>query len=264
MSKFLLIFLLLLNLIFNTSPVKAETLTERIATYPNWQDKLELPTPQQDLIYPHWFAGKWQVRSQLVEQIAPLAPDFVTPGFDNNQQYLNEDIQFKVKFIPSFPVAENKGFIPSLVNTNQVPIIIADRQFNSLQITQAYLKDRQENQKPLEIKVIVNPKNANEQMTEISADNQLVSTIIGRKQETISETEFLTSELTRQFFRRPFSVYLNLVETTTKYQLINSRTIKADQFTAIYLSPEDPDYFQAKNQPVALYHYLLTLDKLPM
>ncbi len=262
MRKLLLIILfILLNLILNPSPVKAETLTERIATYPHWSYQIKLPTPQQDLVYPDWFTGKWQVNSRLLEQIAPLAPDLVTPGFNQNEQYLNQDIQFKVKFIPSFPVTETQGFIPSVILKNQEPIIVAERQFNSLQITKAYLKDLEENQKP-QIKVIVNPNNSTEQITEISADNQLVSNVIGRKQETVSETEFLTSELTRQLFRRPFSIYLNLVETTTKYQLINSNKIKADQFTAIYLSPEDPDYFQAKNQPVALYHYFLTLDKL--
>ena len=32
----------------------------------------------------------------------------------------------------------------------------------------------------------------------------------------------------------------------------------ADQITAIYLSPQDPDYFKAKGQPVALYRYQLS------
>ncbi len=265
MSKLLiLIIFLLLNFVINPSPIKAETLSARIATYPDWNDQLKLPTPQQDLIYPDWFAGKWQVSSRLVEQIAPLAPDLVTPGFDNNEQYLNQDIQFKVKFIPSFIVAENKSFVPSLINKNQTPIIIADRQFNSLQITQAYLKDIEQIKNIPEIKVTINANNSTEQITQLSEDNKLVSTVIGRKQDTISTTEFLTSELTRQLFRRPFSIYLNLVETTTKYQLIEPNKIQADQFTAIYLSTKDPDYFQAKKQPVALYHYLLTLDKLPI
>ncbi|MEL6327067.1 MAG: DUF6816 family protein, partial [Cyanobacteria bacterium J06626_23] len=37
--------------------------------------------------------------------------------------------------------------------------------------------------------------------------------------------------------------------------------ITADQITAIYLSPRDPDYFKAFNKPVALYRYRLTFEK---
>ena len=37
--------------------------------------------------------------------------------------------------------------------------------------------------------------------------------------------------------------------------------IEAEQITAIYLSPQDPDYFTAAGRPVALYRYELILDK---
>jgi hypothetical protein len=33
----------------------------------------------------------------------------------------------------------------------------------------------------------------------------------------------------------------------------------ADQMTAVYLSPQDPDFFKSGNQPVALYRYRLEL-----
>jgi len=56
-------------------------------------------------------------------------------------------------------------------------------------------------------------------------------------------------------------VYLNLVETTTKYELINPDYIQGKQVTAIYLSPQDPDYFIAFDLPVALYYYTLDLHK---
>ena len=53
--------------------------------------------------------------------------------------------------------------------------------------------------------------------------------------------------------------YFNTVESTTAYQKLStsSPTITADQVTAVYLSPQDPDYFAAGSQPVALYRYLL-------
>ncbi len=57
-------------------------------------------------------------------------------------------------------------------------------------------------------------------------------------------------------------IYLNEVETTTAYQLLSSGAIAANQLTAIYLSPQGPDYFAAIGHPVALYRY--RLDLLPV
>jgi hypothetical protein len=264
MYKLLIIcFVILLNLVINVSNVEAETLAERIEKYPHWTKQINLPSPDQDLIYPQWFEGKWTVTSKLVELLAPLSPDFISPGFDNNYNYINQNIKFQVKFVPSLSFAEINSFTPSLINKKQSSVIIADRQFNSLQITNAYLTYQLEDNNKLikQIQVSINPNNSTEQITKFSEENELISTVIGRKQETLSERIFLTSELTRQLFRRPLNIYANLVETTTQYRFISHQKIQADQFTAIYLSPMDPDYFKAKNKPVALYHYNLNLAK---
>ena len=50
------------------------------------------------------------------------------------------------------------------------------------------------------------------------------------------------------------------METTTDYQQQEDGTIAATQITAVYLSPQDPDYFSALNQPIALYRYELRLE----
>ncbi len=68
-------------------------------------------------------------------------------------------------------------------------------------------------------------------------------------------------------FRGETDIYLNEVETTTAYRVVGlgknessgSKKIVADQVTAIYLSPQDPDYFAAAGHPVALYRYRLEL-----
>ena len=50
---------------------------------------------------------------------------------------------------------------------------------------------------------------------------------------------------------------INEVESTTAYQALPNLAIEANQVTAVYLSPQDPDYFKANSQPVALYRYRL-------
>jgi hypothetical protein len=71
--------------------------------------------------------------------------------------------------------------------------------------------------------------------------------------------QFITTELFQQVFRGTDQPYLNQVETTTDYhrQADSAMPIVADQITAIYLSPKDPNYFKAGETPVALYRYKL-------
>ena len=71
----------------------------------------------------------------------------------------------------------------------------------------------------------------------------------------------MATEVTQQLFRSPERLYLNEVETTSSYELLASGNISAEQITAIYLSPQDPDYFTAGDRPVALYRYHLDLTK---
>lgn len=234
-------------------PVNAQSLETRIQEYPHWNYQLSLAKPEKELIFPSWFEGEWNVTSTLREQIAPLAPKFKTPGFDENQIYLNKEINFNVKFIPTILTPKNNNFIPNL--SPKETIIIPDRIFNGLSIALAYLGEGNVQN------VMINSNNPNEQITKFREENELISTVIGRGQETPSANDFITSEITRQFFRRGNSVYLNLVETTTQYHFINEKTIEGKQVTAIYLSPKDPDYFIAFNRPVALYYYTLTLVK---
>lgn len=244
---------LFVSLLVNIYPAHSGILADRIGQYPHWQHRLSLATPNQELIFPTWFEGKWDVNNILIEQIAPLSPKFKSPAFDSNQKYIDKNISFSVKFIPTILKQKKDNFIPSILNNKTV--IIPDRTFNGLAIARAYLGE--ENVK----EVIMSQNNPAEQITKFQGENKLISTVIGRQQESISEEDFITSEITRQFFRRPNSVYLNSVETTTKYKLINPNYIQGIQITAIYLSPQDPDYFIAFDQPVALYYYTLDLHK---
>ncbi|MCX8078881.1 MAG: hypothetical protein N3D76_09565 [Geminocystis sp.] len=262
MSKKLALFLIInpLFLLLTFSPAFAGILQDRINQYPHWESQILLLNNQQDLYFPEWFEGEWEVTSVLEEQIAPMAPKLVTPGFENNKRYLNKEVNFEVRYIRDKIAPKFSLFFPDTFSGKEV--IVADRAFNGLAIAKAYLGE--ENVQS----VTVNPKNPNEQTTILTENNKLISTVIGRQQETVSPTRFITCEITRQFFSSPEGVYknepilyVNLVETLTDYNLVEPNLIRAKQWTAIYLSWEDPDYFLALNRPVALYFYNIELRK---
>lgn len=258
--------LVLMLVLWGNDSAIAGVLRDRLAAFPHWASKPPVEIAQGDLSYPEWMAGTWEVSSTLVDLVAPLAPQLITPGFESNRQYLHQPIKFLVKFgeptyrqnlSPPSPIK----LVPIPLGKNQqrqASLVVADRAFNGLHIAQAYLG----NDRILSVKV--DPANPNRQITALPGNRQLVSVVTGRLSETPAPDEFIATEITQQIFHGQTDIYLNEVETTTRYQLQNSGAITADQITAIYLSPQDPDYFTAAGHPVALYRYQLELLPVPM
>ena len=236
--------------------VSAGVLSDRISSFSNWESKPPIAVAKGDLVYPDWIAGNWNVASTLVDLAAPLAPNIVTPGFESNRQYLQHPVLFKVRFQPE----KNMGLISKLTFKNDQKIV-ADRTFNGLNIAKAYLGDRRV------VSVKVDPTNPNRQITILKGERQLISIVTSRGTETPNPGEFVSTEISQQIFRGESDIYLNEVETTTAYRVVGGakngdsagKRIEADQVTAIYLSPQDPDYFAAGGHPVALYRYRLEL-----
>jgi hypothetical protein len=244
--------LLTLLVVFSfTQNAIASPLIDRLQEFPQWHNKPPVQIASGDLEYPEWMSGTWNVTSTLIEQFAPLAPDIVTPGFEDNQNYLNQAIAFQVRFGQEY-YSPRGGFLARFSTAE--PMVVADRAFNGKNIAQAYLGDANVYQ------VKVDPNNPNRQITLLKGERRLISTIAGRSRETPQRDRFIATEISKQLFKSPSRIYLNEVETTSDYQLLPSGNITANQITAIYLSSQDPDYFVAGNRPVALYHYNLNLE----
>lgn len=245
---------LLVVWLFCSGAAQAGPLGDRIADFPNWPGKPPVQAAIGDLDYPDWMAGEWTVTTTLEDLTAPLAPELETPGFESNRQYLGQPISFQVRFGPAPPqiTQGTLGLIP-LISSSIEPKIVADRAFNGKNLAKAYLGD----DAVLDVKV--DPDSSNRQITLLRGGRQLVSSVTGRATERPDGDRFLTTEVFQQVFRGGPQLYFNEVETTTAYQRLKSEkpAIAADQITAIYLSPQDPDYFKALNRPVALYRYRL-------
>ncbi|GAB4231885.1 MAG: hypothetical protein Kow00121_60060 [Elainellaceae cyanobacterium] len=276
---------LILLWLFCSGTARAETLADRLAKFPDWQGKPFVQPAKGDLVYPEWFAGDWTVTTTLVDMVAPLAPDVVTPGFESNRQFLDQPITFLVRFVEAEPQGIEWVIQPFLGHRSRP--IVADRAFNGESLSKAYLGDR------AILAVKVDPNNPNRQVTLLRDDRKLVSTVTARATETPDPDHFITTEIFQQEFLGAPQIYFNEVENTTAYSYspapppptalsIASSTdlltassdqpeITADQVTAIYLSPQDPDYFKsipsenllADPRPVALYHYRMEFYRAP-
>ena len=249
--KYLLCISLVCLILLTTTTAFAASLADRIEQFPQWNAKPSIKLAKGDLEYPEWMSGTWSVKSTLIEQVAPLAPDIVTPGFEDNQDYIDKEITFQVRFGTEYDLAP-QGFLSAFKTQ---PAVVADRAFNGQKIAEAYLGEDNV------YRIKVDPDNPNRQITFLKGDRKLISRITGRAREIPAEDRFIATEVTQQLFRSPERLYLNEVETTSSYRLLDRTHIDAEQITAIYLSPQDPDYFTAGDRPVALYRYHLELTK---
>jgi hypothetical protein len=254
-----------LALLLNGLPIasaNAGPLQLRLEQFPDWRSPPILQPAKADLYYPEWMSGHWEVTSTLIDLAAPLKPTIVTPGFENSQTLLQKPVTFAVRFGPApvvarpipnspFPV----GIIGPSYNTSQ---IVADRAFNGISLATALLG------KDVVRAIKIDPRSPNRQIAVFQNGQQLITQISKRGTETPSPSVFVSSELYQQFFSNDAQIYLNQVENTVAYRLktIDPPSIEADQVTAIYLSPQDPDYFKVKSQPVTLYRYRLQFEAL--
>ncbi|MDF2387021.1 hypothetical protein JMG10_36515 [Nostoc ellipsosporum NOK] len=244
-------FCLIVLFLLASGDAKAGELSERLAHFPQWEKLTFVQPAAGDLVYPEWMAGNWQVTSTLVDLAAPLAPDIVTPGFEGNRQQLNKPVSFLVKFVKERSPVTKLKFLPWQNNKSET--LVADRAFNSLNLARAYLGDE------AVLAVKVDPDSPNRQITFLRGDRQLVSIVTARATENTSDGKFITTEVFQQLFKGGSRPYFNSVESTTAYHQLSTSNpaIEADQVTAVYLSPQDPNYFTAGSRPVALYRYRL-------
>lgn len=255
----LIIFMLLGGLAPNGF-AQAGALQTRLDQFPNWRSQPTLPAAQGDLYYPDWLAGEWKVTSTLVDVVSPLAPDLVTPGFKSNQRQLGKAVTFSVRFnlstAEATPPASRLFPVGLLPSQGPPQGIVADRVYNSTSLTEALMgKDALQS-------IQIEMRSPNRQVATFRNGQELMTQISDRDTETTAEQDFISSELYQQEFHSATQIYLNQVENTVAYHQISADPprIEANQVTAIYLSPQDPDYFKAHQQPVALYRYHMNFE----
>ncbi|MEM6401936.1 MAG: DUF6816 family protein [Cyanobacteria bacterium P01_D01_bin.116] len=270
----------------------AGELNQRLNNFPEWEKLTSVQPAVGDLIYPEWMKGEWEVKSTLIDLVAPLAPDIVTPGFESNRQYLNQPVDFKVRFVKNLtPSYRTPLFLLKRGERNKTPFssgttaegnkanhqtplsltrrgaggeVIADRAYNGLNLARAILGEKT-------VKAVkVDPDSPNRQITflrsecteRIICDRQLISIVKNRATENTTDGRFIATEVFQQIFKGGSRPYINSVESTTAYKQLSTSSpsnpaIEGNQVTAVYLSYQDPNYFKAINKPVALYKYRL-------
>jgi hypothetical protein len=108
--------------------------------------------------------------------------------------------------------------------------VVGDRAFNARAVGQALLGEQL-------LRVANDPANPNRQIATLAGDQQLESTVIGRRSERPGPTSFLADELALQVLHRPGAPRLSQVEVLSRYERQADGSISAEQWLASFAAP---------------------------
>ena len=177
-------------------------LEQRFETWPQWSLPAPLTRPRrrQDLIYPDWFSGEWQVTSEALDDSGEPDPD-------------DQPLVHKVRFLH-----------------NRRHELIGDRPFNAASVGKALLGDRL-------LSVEQDPDQVNRQLARFRDDVMLETTVIGRGETSPNaSTDFFSDELVLQILHGPGAPRLSRIETLTHYERCGEN-ICADQRQVSHAGP---------------------------
>ncbi len=255
-------------------------LPARAAQWPEWSLPAPLPRPdRQDLVYPAWFAGRWQVSSGAISFEARFCqqPDpgqLPQPG--------------KSELGKPEAVGKPGGGQPEVVGKQELGKravvgkpglgerpVVGDRAFNALGIGKAVLGDQL-------LSVRSDPANPNRQISQLRGSRQLESQVVGRRSEIPAITgastaagvstadstpnstagstapEFWADELSLQVLHGPGEPRLSRVETLSHFALQADGSILGEQWQASYPSPS----LGLAARPMGTNHELLRLEPI--
>ena len=158
-------------------------LITRLETWPAWSTPAPLPRPRpsDDLVYPDWFEGAWDVESI----------DLLTDGQqDNIAKTLHHQARFQ---------------------RNLQNAVVGDRLFNATSVGQALLGGEL-------LSVEQAPQQVNRQLARLSNDRLLESTVIGRLQTSTDSESFLSDEVVLQVMHGARAPRLSRIETLSRYR----------------------------------------------
>jgi hypothetical protein len=108
--------------------------------------------------------------------------------------------------------------------------VVGDRAYNASAIGRALLG-------PQLLEVRNDPRNPNRQLAELAGDQQLESTVVGRRSSQATAGLFLADELALQVLHGPGDPRVSRVETLSRYRLVEPDRIEAEQWQVSYGSP---------------------------
>ena len=221
-------------------------LPARAAQWPEWSLPAPLPRPErQDLIYPAWFAGRWQVSSGAISFEARFCQQLeVTGQPGRGERAVVGDRAFNALSIGKAVLGEQLLSVRSdPANPNRQIALLADRQELESQV----VGRRSETPAITANSIAAGSSTAN-------------STAAGGSTDGSTAPEFWADELSLQLLHGPGEPRLSRVETLSHFVLQADGSILGEQWQASYPSPS----LGLAARATGTNHELLRLDPISL
>jgi len=232
------------------------------------------PFASQELYYPNFLFGSWNVTTTLKEKLYPFGRGF-SPSLSliegsprNREEKVGDSASFQLHFFsmladtaPSNQITVNLGLgVPETK-------IIADRAFNAMSMSRGYRQltpvedvDWDYRKDPTRLTFRFGAAPLAEDMRPLGQRRCEVY-LTARQSETSEDgTIFCSSERSRTIMLAPGAVVATDQETTTEYRQVDEDTVKAISRIAVYLTPnpnsrEGVLWQQVGGKAVAFFDY---------
>ncbi len=239
-------------------------LPARAAQWPEWSLPAPLPRPErQDLIYPAWFAGRWQVSSGTISfeaRFCQQPEEMGKPG--RGERAVVGDRAFNALSIGKAVLGEQLLSVRSdPANPNRQIALLADRQELESQVV-----GRRSETPPITGGSTVEAESTTAGGSTAAGSSTAGSTAAADPTAAVRSTdgstapEFWADELSLQVLHGPGEPRLSRVETLSHFVLQADGSIQGEQWQASYPSPS----LGLAARATSTNHELLRLDPISL
>jgi hypothetical protein len=238
----------------------------------------QAPFASQDIYYPSFLFGSWEVEATLKQKLYPFGKDFVPSKslIEGSPRNRNEQVGSTTSFqLHYFSMLADDANIPNVdldLGVQQANII-GDRRFNSISTSRAYQQltpieevDWDYRIDPTRLTVRFGAAPVSEDMRPLGQRRGEVY-LTARQTELSNDGSFCAAERSHSITVGPGAVVAADQETTTEFQRQSDGSVKAISRIAVYLTPnpnsrEGVLWQQVGGKAVAFFHYEWTMKQI--
>jgi hypothetical protein len=235
----------------------------------------QLPFAAQELYYPSFFFGEWEVKATLREKQFPFGYDFLPSRSlqegspRNRNEKVGETTTYLVHNFSTLPDTSRNQVTVNLGLGVPEPKVIADRAYNIISMSEAY--GQMTPVETVEWDYRKDPTRLTLQFATVADDMRPIGQRRAEVYLTARQTEdaydelsgrpvFAAAERSRSITVGPGSVSANDQEVTTEYWQVDDDLIRAISRVSVYLTPnpnsrEGVLWQQVQGKAVAFYDY---------
>jgi hypothetical protein len=239
----------------------------------------QLPFTDQELYYPRFLFGSWQVRATLKRKIYPYGKSFVPSSSllegspRNRQEQVGSTTTYEAHYYSTLANTIENQLTVQLGLGIPKSKIIADRSFNAISLSKAYTQlspieqvEWNPSKDPTHLSLTYAAQSVAEDMRPLGPRRGEVY-ITARQSEFPSDSCFAGAEHSRSVLLLSRNAIVSDTESVTEFHQVGPNEVRATNRIAVYLTPnpnsrEGVMWQQVGGKAIALFDYEIEMERI--